>query len=158
MLCDFWNSFSSVLCFYVFNILFMFVFFFSYILFFVLFCVLFLLLCIAVSFLFLYKFTDRCHQVENNCSKKIYHIINSIKLMLFQITLLWQMLSPYAAEPWQRPLIKEAGFVFKQVHVRFLVNTAKLSEMFLWTFLFSSVSIILPMARSQCSFIYHDSA
>jgi len=31
---------------------------------FALFCVLFFLLYIAVSFLFLHKFTDRCHRVE----------------------------------------------------------------------------------------------
>jgi len=36
---------------------------FYFILCFVLFCVLFLLLYIAVSFLFLYKFTDHCHWV-----------------------------------------------------------------------------------------------
>jgi len=53
-----------------FKVLFMFVFLIrvlfstSCILYFVLLCVLFLLLYIVVSFIFLHKFTDHCHQVE----------------------------------------------------------------------------------------------
>ena len=38
---------------------------------FVLFCLLFLRLYIAVSFLFLYKFTDHCHGWNPSCSKQI---------------------------------------------------------------------------------------
>ena len=40
------------------------------------FCVLILLLCTAVSFLRLYKFTDRCHRVENPFALKKDHIVS----------------------------------------------------------------------------------
>jgi len=47
----------------------MFVFLFCAVCVFVLFCVLFHLLCIAVSLLFLYKFTDHCQRVETQLHK-----------------------------------------------------------------------------------------
>jgi len=50
---------------------------FSCILCFLLFCVLFLLLHTAASFLFLYKFTDHCHRLETHMQKiHKYHIIS----------------------------------------------------------------------------------
>ena len=52
----------------------------------VLFCVLFLLLYIAVSLLFLYKFTNHWHRVETNCSKQTsHHIITKGTEPIFEV-------------------------------------------------------------------------
>ena len=82
-----WLLFASICYFLItgllfFNILSIFVFllciFFLFCIFcvFVMFCVFFLSVYIAVSFLFLYIFTDHCHWVESHFSKWIYHNIS----------------------------------------------------------------------------------
>jgi hypothetical protein len=53
----------------------------------VLFCVLFLLMYIAVSFLFAYKFTDHCHQVETQL--QLIYIISYIFIEL------WGLINDY---------------------------------------------------------------
>lgn len=64
----------------------MFVFLFCAVCVFVLFCVLFHLLCIAVSLLFLYKFTNHWHRVETNCSKQTsHHIITKGTEPIFEV-------------------------------------------------------------------------